>query len=138
MIQSSQVAGRFDEDLIEHRFLSLQNPIKNLNGDKSLFSMSVYNISIAFKHFQLTNTKMICSRRIELQSFTDRICRHPVLAGSEVQPTFYKTNMSLFFNVPMNAQVWKHFVSETDDKKWTKVLRNCSSYMCFCIVENFG
>ena len=44
----------------------------------------------------------------------------------------------LFFNVPMNAQVWKHFVSETDDKKWTKVMRNCSSYMCFCIVENFG
>ena len=38
----------------------------------------------------------------------------------------------------MTAQVWKHFVSETDDKKWTKVLRNCSSYMCFCIVENFG
>ena len=29
------------------------------------------------------------SRRIELQSFTDRICRHPVLAGSEVFP-FYQ------------------------------------------------
>ena len=31
---------------------------------------------------------IIHSRRIELQSFTDRICRHPVLAGSEVQTIF--------------------------------------------------
>jgi len=62
-LPEKQVAGRFDEDLIEHR-------------------------------------------RIELQSFTDRICRHPVLAGSEV---------------------WKHFVSETDEKKWTKGKRSAES-----------
>jgi len=49
---------------------------------------------------------LIEHRRIELQSFTDRICRHPVLAGSEV---------------------WKHFVSETDEKKWTKGKRSAES-----------
>jgi len=38
-------------------------------------------------------------RRIQLQSFTDRICRHPILSRSEV---------------------WNHFITETDDKKWTQ------------------
>jgi len=49
---------------------------------------------------------LIEHRRIELQSFTDRICRHPVLAGSEV---------------------WRHFVSETEDKKWTQGKRKAES-----------
>ena len=41
---------------------------------------------------------IIHCRRIELQSFTDRICRHPVLAGSEVQPIFFnkKNLLSIF------------------------------------------
>ena len=38
-------------------------------------------------------------RRIQLQSFTDRICRHPVLS---------------------KAAVWKHFVMEADENKWTE------------------
>ena len=42
---------------------------------------------------------LIEHRRIQLQSFADRICQHPVLSTSEV---------------------WKHFLSETDDKKWTQ------------------
>jgi len=42
---------------------------------------------------------LIEHRRIELQSFADRICRHPVLAHSEV---------------------WMHFITETDEKKWTR------------------
>ena len=42
---------------------------------------------------------LIEHRRIQLQSFADRICRHPVLSTSEV---------------------WKHFITETDDKKWTQ------------------
>jgi len=49
---------------------------------------------------------LIEHRRIELQSFTDRICRHPVLAGSEV---------------------WRHFISETEDKKWTQGKRKAES-----------
>lgn len=50
--------------------------------------------------------ELIEHRRIELQSFSDRICRHPVLAGSEV---------------------WRHFVSETEDKKWTAGKRKAES-----------
>jgi len=50
--------------------------------------------------------ELIEHRRIQLQSFTDRICRHPILAGSEV---------------------WMHFVSETDDKKWTQGKRKAES-----------
>jgi len=42
---------------------------------------------------------LIEHRRIELQSFVDRICRHPVLT---------------------NSQVWKHFLTETEDKRWTQ------------------
>ena len=38
-------------------------------------------------------------RRIRLQSFTDRICRHPVLS---------------------NSSVWKHFIEEVDEKKRTE------------------
>jgi len=41
---------------------------------------------------------LIEHRRVELQSFVDRICRHPVLANSEV---------------------WKHFITTTDERKWT-------------------
>ena len=49
---------------------------------------------------------LIEHRRIELQSFVDRICRHPVLANSEV---------------------WKHFLIQTDDKKWTQGKRKAES-----------
>ena len=49
---------------------------------------------------------LIEHRRIELQSFVDRICRHPVLANSEV---------------------WKHFLTQTDDKKWTQGKRKAES-----------
>jgi len=42
---------------------------------------------------------LIEHRRIELQSFIYRVCRHPVLANSEV---------------------WKHFITETDDRRWTE------------------
>jgi len=49
---------------------------------------------------------LIEHRRIELQSFVDRICRHPVLANSEV---------------------WRHFLTQTDDKKWTQGKRKAES-----------
>jgi len=49
---------------------------------------------------------LIEHRRIELQSFVDRICRHPVLANSEV---------------------WRHFLTQTDDKQWTKGKRKAES-----------
>lgn len=49
---------------------------------------------------------LIEHRRIELQSFADRICRHPVLASSEV---------------------WRHFLTETDDKKWTRGKRTAET-----------
>jgi len=42
---------------------------------------------------------LIEHRRIEIQSFADRICRHPILAHSEV---------------------WMFFITETDEKKWTR------------------
>jgi len=50
--------------------------------------------------------ELIEHRRVELQSFVDRICRHPVLATSEV---------------------WKHFLTQTDDKKWTQGKRKAES-----------
>jgi len=50
--------------------------------------------------------ELIEKRKIELQSFVDRICRHPVLANSEV---------------------WKHFIKETDDKRWTAGKRKAES-----------
>lgn len=43
--------------------------------------------------------ELIALRRIELQSFVDRVGRHPVLANSEA---------------------WKHFITETDEKRWTQ------------------
>ena len=95
--------------------------------------MSVYNISIAFKHFWLTNVPGGLSFKVSLTEYADTLFL--------LDPRFNQLSLKEYvfiFNVPMTAQVWKHFVSETDDKKWTKVLRNCSSYMCFCIVENFG
>lgn len=49
---------------------------------------------------------LIEHRRIELQSFVDRICRHPVLCNSEV---------------------WKHFITQTDDKRWTQGKRKAES-----------
>ena len=42
---------------------------------------------------------LIEHRRVQFQSFSNRICRHPVLSTSDV---------------------WKHFVKETDDKRWTQ------------------
>ncbi|XP_023326992.1 sorting nexin lst-4 [Eurytemora carolleeae] len=50
--------------------------------------------------------ELIEIRRIELQSFADRICRHPVLSQSAV---------------------WKHFISETDEKRWTAGKRKAES-----------
>jgi len=50
--------------------------------------------------------ELIENRRIELQSFTDRICRHPVLGQSAV---------------------WKHFITETDERRWTIGKRKAES-----------
>jgi len=50
--------------------------------------------------------ELIEIRRIQLQSFTDRICRHPVLSESAV---------------------WKHFITETDERRWTSGKRKAES-----------
>merc|ERR1712013_776352 len=57
---------------------------------------------------------LIEHRRIELQSFVDRICRHPVLANSEV---------------------WRHFLTQTDDKKWTQGKRKLRSIKLRRIID---
>ena len=49
------------------------------------------------------------SRKIQLQSFVDRVCRHPVLANSEVS-----TNMQLIYYVLLN---WCRWVSEVSHHK---------------------
>lgn len=49
---------------------------------------------------------LIEHRRVQLQSFVDRICRHPMLSTSEV---------------------WMHFLTETNDKKWTQGKRRIES-----------
>jgi sorting nexin-9/18/33 len=46
----------------------------------------------------LYEAELIDKRMKQLQSFVDRVCRHPVLA---------------------HAEVWRHFISETDEKRWT-------------------
>ena len=91
-MQSFQVAGRFDEDLIEHRFCSQLTAPLLIFPTSLIFSLSndtkeISNYQILSSIF-LPDNWIIHSRRIELQSFTDRICRHPVLAGSEVPSVF--------------------------------------------------
>lgn len=54
----------------------------------------------------LYEADLIDKRMKQLQNFVDRICRHPVMA---------------------EAAAWKHFVSETDDKKWTFGKRKAES-----------
>ena len=49
------------------------------------------------------------SRKIQLQSFVDRVCRHPVLANSEVS-----TNTQLIYYVILN---WCRWVSEVSQHK---------------------
>ena len=51
----------------------------------------------------ITNEEIHEKRQIQLQNFTDKICRHPVLA---------------------RAKVWKHFITEADDTKWTEGKRS--------------
>eukprot|EP00092_Neocalanus_flemingeri_P075895 GFUD01094088.1.p1 GENE.GFUD01094088.1~~GFUD01094088.1.p1 ORF type:complete len:536 (+),score=138.48 GFUD01094088.1:167-1774(+) len=50
--------------------------------------------------------ELIEHRRVQLQSFANRICRHPVLSNSEV---------------------WKHFLIQTDEKKWTQGKRKAEA-----------
>jgi len=49
---------------------------------------------------------LIGQRKVQLQSFVDRVSRHPVLANSEV---------------------WKHFITQTDEKRWTQGKRKAES-----------
>lgn len=50
--------------------------------------------------------ELIETRRVQLQSFASRISRHPVLSESHV---------------------WRHFISETEDKRWTNGKRRAES-----------
>ena len=50
----------------------------------------------------------------QLQSFVNRMCRHPVLSQSEVRPEYY-VYLSIIDN---DCQVWSHFLVCTDEKRW--------------------
>ena len=54
----------------------------------------------------LYEAELIDRRMKQLQSFVDRMCRHPVMAHSEV---------------------WTHFIRETDEKRWTNGKRRAES-----------
>ena len=49
----------------------------------------------------------------QLQSFVDRMCRHPVLSQSEVPKRIKLYGARAHF-----SQVWGHFLSCTDEKRW--------------------
>ena len=51
----------------------------------------------------------------QLQSFVNRMCRHPVLAQSEVRPKYCADNLSTSLH---DFQVWSHFLVCTDEKRW--------------------
>ena len=86
-----------------HRINKCNHRIKRIKTWKALKSsllikilsinISKFNpfaLRVRYSSIFLIDNIIIHSRRIELQSFTDRICRHPVLAGSEVQPLCYQ------------------------------------------------
>ena len=52
----------------------------------------------------------------QLQSFVDRMCRHPVLSQSEVGRNSLLVVVKLMIN--NNGQVWNHFLACTDEKRW--------------------
>jgi len=126
--------GSFQWEIVEEQFTcKIGTPKKSskLRGMKTFIaypltpSFSNIQVSRRYKHFDWLHERLtkkfgllipipplpekqaigrfeedlIEHRRVQFQSFANRICRHPVLATSEV---------------------WKHFVSETDEKKWTQ------------------
>ena len=49
----------------------------------------------------------------QLQSFVNRMCRHPVLSQSEVRPEYSSDLYRQWL-----SQVWSHFLVCTDEKRW--------------------
>ena len=68
----------------------------------------------------------------QLQSFVDRMCRHPVLSQSEVGQTSFLGS----FQLVSIFQVWNHFLACTDEKRWKSGKRKAEKVKIFIDEKN--